>query len=806
VQQQIYSDIRKHVEIGGQKMEEAFIGWVGDALRLAREGKFRDLGRIQRLAWLRVIREATRKPGYIADLDVTGRAISDHLIRCIDSLREQRFKDLSIDLLYAWWTSDDSINALSKEFSIGRTKAYDEFKGAIELVAECLWREERQALQARHLSVQPSDYDRERKFEYVSRKDPETMQDVVQSALEMILGHKVTEFAGTGGSGKTALAAQIASRVQREGIFDFVIWCDAKTHRLEPDGMMVSTPEKSPITSFEAILTEIRKQCGERDALNPMELEEKRDLVDRMLSRQDILVIIDNTESLTSADSRALGEFLSTMPGRSRALLTGRRALPNVSAARIQVEEMLEDEVEEFISRTCDFYAYWMGLDEFGDAIRRMGIPRNPLFLLCLVAYAKKNKVPLMEAVPEVAGSDAAIKYLLGKQYEEMSAAQKSILGAAAIVGSPTPDRTLQAASGINDKQVFDAALADLCDLNLLVQQSEGQWALPSFIRSCVEQMEAVRETVPETRSRLIQYFIMALQWRDHEDRVPLVRENKETLLKVIEWAYGLNEWQALLDLIELSGNALSLLGYGAERLKAAEKAKIAALQQGNMNDYYRIWAFDVAYALLRAGRIEQAESNYNQILEEAGGRYGKAIAVAQRNLGLIELDRGNLENAETLVTSALNETPEEDKYWKAVVLKVLGYIRVRQGDYEQAADLCAEALNLLSHDGADLEERSKLHYDLALVNALMNNDVERRRHHRLGDEFAQGRDRAMAYGLQRRAEIWLAQGDTENAISTARQSWHMYRKQGDLFRIRECERILERCGERPPEENTVQY
>lgn len=128
---------------------------------------------------------------------------------------------------------------------------------------------------------------------------------------------------GPGGMGKTSLAVRAAYDC-RPGQFERIIFVSVKDREMDDDG--VRTLGNLLVPGFLEMLNEIARELGLTDFAKSPEDQRIRLLLDALRHGQ-VLLILDNLESLGKSDRDQLFNFVKRLPQGCKAILTSRRRI-----------------------------------------------------------------------------------------------------------------------------------------------------------------------------------------------------------------------------------------------------------------------------------------------------------------------------------------------------------------------------------------------------------------------------------------------------------------------------------------------
>lgn len=537
---------------------------------------------------------------------------------------------------------------------------------------------------------------------------------------------------GPGGSGKTALLHAVVDA------------CEAAGRCWQP----VQVPGASPLTvplfdafvwvactdgSGLAALLEAVARTLDYPGLLARTLEDRRQAVRDLLSRRAVLLLVDDVDR---GDATVM-TFLADLPGRSRALVAGRRRLPSEVRA-LMPEPLAPDAVRELLLAEAER----QGAPEMGRALAEVvdpaaisgprGLDRTAASSFGPLAAAARYPLLASWAVGQLRRGQTVervrerLARAEGEVFGEMFAASVAGLPASArdllatlpLMAAPTDRATLLAAGG----EAAEVALDELLETSLL--ESSGpptdearRYELHAVTRSFVRAHLPLAPG-PERRAlaRLASHYAelaetwggAAPNWRSFGR---LERELLNIMAVVEAGSAAARERdadppgavldQAILHLAYGLRNVFSLGGAWSDGLvlfhRAIEAARRLADDRAEGWNLYRLGVLH--YELGTGGYSEAAQRAREsvEILGKADDLRGRGHAL--RLLGRATRARGNLADAERLLMEAealLAEHGHGDdvaiaRASRADLLRLSGRLEQASMVYEEVLDMGLE-------------------------------------------------------------------------------------------------------------------
>jgi tetratricopeptide (TPR) repeat protein len=615
---------------------------------------------------------------------------------------------------------------------------------------------------------------------------------------------------GPGGSGKTALLHAVADACEEAGASWLPISSDA--NHLVPlfDAFVwVACIEGSGL----ATLLEAVARTLDYPGLLARSIEDRRQAVRDLLSRRAVLLLVDDIDR---ADAPML-TFLADLPGRSRALVAGRRRLPSEVRA-LMPEPLAPEAVRELLLAEAER----QGAPEMGRALAEADSPAGAGAVSRPGPLAAAARYPLLAgwAVGQLRRGQTVervrerLARAEGEVFGEMFAASvaglrppaRELLATLVLLPASANRRTLLAAGG----QFAEPALDELLETSLLEMSGpptdeSRRYELHTVTRSFVSAnlpLDSARQR--RALARLANHFAQlaekrggsAPNWRSFGT----LERDLPNIMAIVEASSaqareregdppGAEFDRAILQLAHGLRNVFSLGGAWSEGLvlfhRAIEAARRLSDFRGEGWNLYRLGVLH--YELGSGGYAEAAQRAREAVhcLGRAGDLRGRGHAM--RLLGRATRARGNIVEAERLLMEAevlLSAYGHGDdvaivRASRADLLRLSGRLEAARALYEAVLEMGLE----------DPVTEANVQKDLGEI-ALAGGDVESAvARFEAAEAVAEpaGARAIIAHCCLGRARAAQRRGETGTAADLARRAADLFERLGDLDRAYEA-------------------
>ncbi len=606
-------------------------------------------------------------------------------------------------------------------------------------------------------------------------------EELIDRVIQSLDRSRLVTLSGSGGSGKTRLALQVAKTVL-DTFADGVWFVDLST---------VTDP--SLVVKAAANALNLREQAG--TALQETLIE--------FAERRNMLLVFDNCEHVVNECSLLVDAMLKACPN-VKALATSREALGIAGELTIKVPSlqvpspgddesaiMASESVRLFVERAQQVDSGFIARPEAAESIARI--------------VARLDGIPLAIELAAARASSMSVEALsarLDESFRILTGGSKAALARQQTVSAmidwsynllTEPERAMLRRLGVfSGGWTLDAAEAVCADgativtedvLDLLVQlvnkslvlydEFSARYRLLETVRWYSRQKLAETDEGPETRDRHLAAFLAVAEGAELTganqvealDRLEMEHKN---ILAALDWCDaspagaepGLRLVGALGRFWYMHGHfasgrrALSVALARVEaqpwttlRGEALISAALLARVQGDLQaaEGFLQEAREVFHHLADKRGLSTTLNALGNVMRE-GGRYEEAgkiwkealalrmelsdragISVVRGNLGIIAMLNGKYEEADEHIQASLaEERALQRRSHEGIALSNLGLLKMWQGDLESARNYCKLALDVNREVGTKLVESRDLHHLGQIEVALGNIDAAR--------------------------------------------------------------------------------
>jgi tetratricopeptide (TPR) repeat protein len=598
---------------------------------------------------------------------------------------------------------------------------------------------------------------------------------------------------GPGGSGKTALLHAVADACQNAAqswqsvgvpLFEAFVW--------------VACAEGSGV----ATLLEAVARTLDYPGMLARSFEDRRQAVRDLLSRRSVLLLVDDVDR---GDASVL-TFLADLPGRSRALVAGRRRLPSEVRA-LMPDPLAAEAVRELLLAEAER----QGAPELGRALAESievfgTAARYPLLAGWAVGQLRRGQTVervrerLAQAEGDVFGE------MFAASVAGLPASARELLATLPLLAAPTHRRTLLAAGGA----AADVALDELLETSLLeasgpptdeARRYELHAVTRSFVRAHLPLAPGAER---RALARLARHHAelaetwggAAPNWRSFGR---LERELPNIMVVVEAGSAQARDRdaeppgavfdQAILDLAHGLRNVFSLGGAWSEGLVLFHRAIEAARRLADTRaEGWNLYRLGVLHYELGSGGYAEAAQRAREavdILGRAGDLRGRGHAL--RLLGRATRARGNLGDAERLLMEAETLLAQHGHGDDVAIVRASRADLLRlSGRLANASSVYREVLEMRLEDPVT---EANVRKDLGEIALEQDDLVAAQTSFEAAEALATpaGARAIVAHSRLGQARVAQRSGQPEQAASLAEDAADLFERLGDLDRAYEA-------------------
>jgi tetratricopeptide (TPR) repeat protein len=601
---------------------------------------------------------------------------------------------------------------------------------------------------------------------------------------------------GPGGIGKTSLAIRAAEQVPH-GRFRRIIFLSSKERELTADGQRSLGTFVLP--GYLEMLNAIARELDQPKLAKSPEVE-RSDAILRALREADVLLVLDNLETLPEGDRDQLFAFLNRLPRECSAIVTSRRRA-DASAVAVRLDKLDWPSACELITE----------LAKNNDRLRQAGEVEqrslydetggNPLLIRWIAGQLGlgrcRNIATALDFLRSAPAGNNPLEFIFGDLLDTFTANETKVLAALSYFTTAMEVKFIAELAGLNDAAA-QGALTDLSSRALVLPDlEERRFVLVPMVADFLRRKRP--EVVAETGSRLEQraYALIVENGYEKHDRFPGLNAAWSTVAPALQlFLAGPNDrlqtvCDALDDFLEFTGRWdewLSLSQQAETKAEAADDHYNAGWRA-----YYAGWVHYLRQqpdeVLARADRVaahwkiahadahERATaSNLRGLGHRLKQDYPAAIDAYREALSL---DRSL--SAESMdVAIDLNDIAELED--------LSGDLAAAERDYREALRM-ARAVNYVEGVALITGNLAELALDRG---AWPETEILAREALSLSEKL--GRQELIASDCQSLATALVRQGKVVDALPHAQRAVEIYTKLGSpnledsLAMLRECE------------------
>jgi predicted ATPase/DNA-binding CsgD family transcriptional regulator len=589
----------------------------------------------------------------------------------------------------------------------------------------------------------------------------------------LLASHRLVTLTGTGGSGKTRLALEVA----RGALGDF------------KDGAwlveLASIFDSGFVPQVIASILNIREESG-------------RSVVDRLadtLSARHTLLLFDNCEHLITACAQLAETLLQKSPDL-KILATSREALgitgevawtvpplslpnqqpwTNPASAQDALGLYRESEsVQLFVSRAAEHLPDFKLTEENGARVAEICRQLDGMPLAIELAAARVRSLSVQQIAQKLddrfhlltGGSRTAplrqqtLASTLDWSYALLEETEQKVLQRLSVfAGGATLDaaEAVCSSGGIKSTEMLDT-LARLVDKSLVTanrpERGETHYRLLETIRQYAHEKLAESGELDKSRDRHLRYFI---QWA----------ENIEPYLNGVEQLRGLDLYEAEHDNLRAALDWCS-----TDASKAISGLRLAAACG-------RFWRL---HGYISEGRTRLSAALSRPEAQERTLTRAHALTLIA-NLAYLQSDYPAMRPLAEEALSIWRELGKDGKVGAADTLELLGELATEEGDYESAPRLFQEALEIYK-ETSTMRGIGQIHMQLGWA-AMRTGDLRQAESHleqfltlaqQVGDQLS------VAFAFSGLGEVAVRLREYDPAISLLEQALELNRLRGDKW------------------------
>ncbi|MBE9107827.1 tetratricopeptide repeat protein [Nodosilinea sp. LEGE 07298] len=599
---------------------------------------------------------------------------------------------------------------------------------------------------------------------------------------------------GPGGMGKTALAIRAAELVPA-GRFQRIIFLSSKERELTADGQRSLGYFVLP--SYLEMLNAIARELDQPDLAKAPETE-RSDAILRALREAEVLLVLDNLETLPETDRDRLFAFLDRLPRGCSAIVTSRRRA-DAMASILRLDRLDWPAAQALLADLAQTNAQLAPTTEPERRALYEETGGNPLLMRWVVGQLGLGRCQTIAAalafLRRAPAENNPLEFVFGDLLDTFTANETQVLAALTHFTQLMPAKIIVELACLNEAAA-QGALSDLANRALVLPDSEERhFALVPLVADFLRKQKP--EVVAETGNRLEQraYALIVENSYKKYDRFPVLDAAWPTVAAAIPlFLAGPNP--RLQKVCAALFQFFNFTGRYDESLSLNQQAETRAIAADDL--------YNAGWRAHQVGWIHQLRQQADAVLAwadraathwQAAGARERAVAIGLRGIGhQLKQDYPTAISAyrEALDLYRSLSAESEDV---AIALNSLAGVEKLSGDFAAAERDLREALRVAR--AVDYAEGVASYTGNLAALALDQKDwpgAETLACEALSLSEKVGRQELIAEDCRRIAKALVRQGQAAEALPYARRAVAIYTQLGspDLANaqaiLRECE------------------
>ncbi|MHA2433763.1 MAG: NB-ARC domain-containing protein, partial [Candidatus Thorarchaeota archaeon] len=424
--------------------------------------------------------------------------------------------------------------------------------------------------------------------------------------LEALETHFLVMICGIAGSGKTALATEVAQQWKCRAADRQIAWISANDQTL--DGGQV-------LNSFDAFLNAVARELDRPGLDAPT--EEKIEELRKELGRRSCLLVVDSFEVINDEGGQISG-FLANVPEPTKCLLTSRHLPLQLQdhPVIVRLGGMPLNETKELMESEAQLVSLSLrgvSKETLEELQERIG--GHPLAVRWIVGQMHQTGQSLPTVVSRISEGNMEKKLddMFSYAYGLLKPEAERILTILPVFGGPVLKEAIMYVGKISRSEL-DEGLAQLIGLSLVDMDDtvakDRRCSIHPLTRQYANKLLRRSGTLyREAHLREAQWIIQFVaQLNPQTSTAPREQFELEmpNILSIAQWCSDNREWLALVDLVTATHHQMWEYGYRAEELRLDLLGFDASAQCGRYDAMWRT-AYNIGWSEYRRGDYEKA-------------------------------------------------------------------------------------------------------------------------------------------------------------------------------------------------------